>query len=136
MYTNVTRLNVATNPELARISLGIVRLRWTSHAMEQASRKGIPAALETIQCPAGSVVELEESYGRVTKYVVRLPLNGNWDKVLVLVPDYDNIYVVVTIWKNEVNDTHKSLRFCRISIDGVRADSKLNNESYRLVYAA
>lgn len=124
----ITRLNVATSSELSRIGLGRVSLRWTQHAKEQATRKGLDSYYTVLQIFPGSVVEIEESYGRVTKYVIRLPHDSNTDKVLVLVPDHDNVYVVVTVWKNDKHDTHKTLRMGRIS--------QPSNENYRLVYAA
>jgi predicted dinucleotide-utilizing enzyme len=51
------------------------------------------------------LVEVEATDGKVTKWVVRFPLNTSLDMVLAMTGDY----IVKTVWVNRTNDPHATL---------------------------
>ena len=102
------RKNVATSPELKRMSLGRVSVSWSRHAIERALVKEV-AMLGVIDVAAGCIVELEYEGKRVTKLVVRLSGDGEYDSVLVIVPRGARDWHVVTCWTNHKNDLHSTL---------------------------
>lgn len=104
--------NVQHYPELAEINLGRLNLVYGKHALTRITQRGIQK-LPFIQVTAGTVVELEESSsGKVEKLVVRLPYLETDDMVLVIIPHrLNNREVLVkTVWLNNVNDHHATLK--------------------------
>lgn len=107
------RLNVQTHSELASVSIGARPVTYTRHAKERAREKQVLLAA-SVHVSAGQVVEMEVSFNRVSKLVVRQPLRAGLDRVLVLVPN-GNGWTCVTVWTNRTEDTHRTLSRARIS---------------------
>jgi len=81
-------------------------LRYSQHAKSEALKEGI-TTMPFFQLPvAHTVIETEVLQGQVTKWVVRLPLDDEWDVVLVVQPDG----FVRTLWLNAHDDTHRTLK--------------------------
>lgn len=118
MKQGLTRLNVATSPELTQMKPGWLSLTWTHHASQKAARTGVPVQGH-LGAGAGSVVECEYSgypdTGRLCKMVVRIHLDEQRDQVLVLVPrGGQGDFVVVTCWANFKADRHSTLDRTRL----------------------
>lgn len=93
---------------------GRISLLWTRHAISAAEDEGLgeehlPRTIST--APPLLLVELEVSYGRPSKALLRIPLaaTGRRDLCLVIVPDAGGIARVVTCWTNVASDTHSTL---------------------------
>lgn len=107
------RYNIATHPQLADMQCAARTVSYSRHAVERAHTKRVPL-LSIITIASGDVVEAEESFGRVTKVVVRQRLDARRDRVLVLVPDGDR-WFCVTVWSNGIDDTHATLNLGRVT---------------------
>lgn len=108
------RLNIQTHPKLATMTCITKDLVFSKHASERAIEKQVIVP-KSMEIRAGEVVEAELIDGKVTKLVVRRPLNATKDFVLVLVPKDRNTWTVVTCWLNNKEDTHKTLKKDRLS---------------------
>lgn len=113
----LTRLNMKTSPELAKLKPGLLDLRWSKHATAQSNVKQVLRAGQLL-AGAGSVVEVElvKDRKQIAKMVVRLPCCDDWDSVYVLVPDsaIAGGWFVVTCWLNRATDNHQTLRMERL----------------------
>jgi hypothetical protein len=107
------RYNIQTHPQLADMTCTARPVTYSRHAHDRARTKRVPL-LPIIAVDAGDVVEAEESYGRLSKVVVRQRLDARRDRVLVLVPDGDR-WFCVTVWANDVNDKHATLNLGRVT---------------------
>jgi hypothetical protein len=84
-----------------------LRLTYSSHAKRAAlddRLTRVPATLPAIF----TVIEVEVVNKRPTKWVVRIPAAPNEQRDLILVVQPDGF--VRTIWTNDKNDTHKTLK--------------------------
>ena len=108
MNNFITRKNVATHPELKRMSLGTVPVTYSRHAIIRSNEKRI--RLKDSITIDGNVVESEYKDGRLIKLVVREKYNETHDLVMVVVQGGH----VPTVWLNKVSDTHKTLDKKRI----------------------
>lgn len=83
-----------------------MRLQYGNHARQAALDDGLRAAPRYV--PSGyQLIEVEVTGGRPTKWVIRFPLaNDTRDLVLVVTADG----FVKTLWTNDRNDTHKTLK--------------------------
>lgn len=108
------RYNIQTHPQLAKMSFPSRRLTYTRHALERLADKGATRQ-ETLTISPGDVVEIEISYAQLSKLVVRQRQCSEWDRVMVLVPDTNTGWKVITCWLNHHTDNHKTLNKSRIS---------------------
>lgn len=101
---------------VTKIKLGTVGLDYTRHAVLRCCEKGIMKQMSlTID---GNVIECERpsENGPVVKLVVRQRYDNRNDVVFVLTRSSQHgCLKVVTVWLNNVNDTHDSLNMARIA---------------------
>jgi hypothetical protein len=112
-------LNSQLNPELGKLSLGEVKVRYSRHAIEQAERKHIVLPAQgVLVVPEGSIVELELDIRteRPVKAVVRNQYNSDWDLVSVIIPSSYGLFLVKTVWLNSVTDQHQTLNKKRLKV--------------------
>lgn len=112
------RLNNQVNPQLKRLSLGEISLRYTDHALNRCLDKDIQK-FSRIKVEAGQVVEVEREGRspetmRTVKLVVRFRTCGEFDTVLVIRPLREGLFLVVTCWLNHKDDNHETLNTDRI----------------------
>ena len=107
------RYNVQIHPELANMVCATRPVTYSRHALDRARLKRV-TLLPRVTIAAGDVVEAEESYGRLTKVVVRQRFDARRDRVLVLVPDGDQ-WFCITCWTNDIDDTHATLKLGRVT---------------------
>lgn len=96
-------------PAVFFASPGVMRVRYSRHAVQAAAddRYGdlsnvLPAYVDIDEC---EIVEVEVADNEITKRVVRLPVDGELDLVLVISADG----YVRTVWGNTANDKHRTL---------------------------
>jgi hypothetical protein len=101
-------LNVALNPELAEWAFPEAAVTYTKHALDRCVEKGL-RVVNTLTIWPGEIVEavLQEK-----KLVVRKPDPKGYDLVLVVVKTQDG-WKVITSYKNDRTDTHKTLKLLR-----------------------
>lgn len=77
-----------------------------AHAFERMSQKGVSQAhiLETLR--TGQAIEIHNDANEL-RVLLRADVIGQWSACVVFSLDRQT---VVTVWRNHVNDTHKTLR--------------------------
>ncbi len=103
--------NIKYYPELKDIDIGIVKLRYSNHALYRMRQRGI-RPLKEIDIKKGTVVETyhELNTGRINKITVRIRYNKEYDKVYVLNYSGREYLFVITCWLNHINDNHATLK--------------------------
>lgn len=86
----------------------VVTLRYSSHAVEEASKDayGQIRLPQRIDVRKGQTIEIGVTSNTVTKMVIRFPYNDTLDITMVILPSSG---FVKTVWFNEKSDQHKSL---------------------------
>lgn len=94
-------------PKDVRFIVGILRLRYSAHALHECDndRYGAFEPPATIDVGTGEPVEIEVECGVVVKAVYRAQFDDELDVVIVVTPDG----WVKTAWLNQRNDKHRSL---------------------------
>ena len=94
-------------PEWFRLPLGLFRLKFTSHARQEARKDGVtlPVYLNTA---TARLFEMIEEKGRAVKLAFRIDYTNTLDLcVVVAIDEYP--WVVVTCWVNKKSDRHATL---------------------------
>lgn len=99
-------------PSQVAIPAGTMRVAYTKHAINAAQndRYGAAQLPATIHYDVAQVFEVEISGNTCTKICVRLPYDDKRDLCVVLRGN-----LVVTVWFNRRNDSHKTLDASRYS---------------------
>lgn len=93
-------------------------LAYTRHALQEALSDKLGTlthAPRSIRFTDADVIEIEREeitghpYFRTSKIVVRVPYDERRDLVLVLRKFIDGAAIVITLWTNNVGDTHSTL---------------------------
>ena len=85
-----------------------VELRYSRHAAEQATKRGVPR-LKSVTLGRFEVVEITVERGTVTKYFVRGTLDSGNDLLLSLAVSATGPWTVCTTWVNSKSDHHSTL---------------------------
>jgi hypothetical protein len=107
------RLNTQTHKELTNMTFAARPVTYTAHAKGRASEKNIILP-RSVYINAGDVVELELTNNRLSKLVVRQPLDKKRDRVMVLVPNGE-CWTCITVWTNNKTDKHSTLNKARLT---------------------
>jgi hypothetical protein len=87
-------------------------MAYTRHAMNEAAHDKLGAlshAPRSVCFRPQDVIEVEMADCELTKLVVRIPYDNRRDLILVLRNLYDGAATVITLWTNEITDTHGTL---------------------------
>jgi hypothetical protein len=90
---------------------GRKQLAMTQHAIDQANAKAIDLR-DSIDLTQFSLVELEVSFGKWSKAVIREnnPSHSDACLVLVVIPTNNRVlWKVKTVWLNKLTDNHSTL---------------------------
>lgn len=91
---------------------GTFRAVYDNHALRAArdDRYGQIFLPQTLDIEASQIVEVETVNNRAVKAVARLPYNDKLDLVLVICDPMDGEIYVKTVWLNQRDDNHATLR--------------------------
>jgi hypothetical protein len=115
-------------PAHIKLPRHVVPLLYSNHALREAKSDKVAhynlPILKTIDLEDCQVIEVEVVNDEAIKWVVRKPLDGLNDYVLVLVPMPGNLrWYVKTVWVNTVEDGHSTL-------DASRYDKPVEREYF------
>lgn len=98
-------------PERYRHPNSMVPVAYSNHARRAAGddRYGSIPLPGVLHLTRFETVEVEISGGRVSKIVVRGPLDDTRDAVYVLIPNFGKRWFCKTVWVNLNSDQHKTL---------------------------
>lgn len=98
-------------PERYRHPACRVVLQYSLHALREARRDryGMLDLPDYVNLANYETVEVEITRERVSKIVVRGPMDDERDLVLVIIPKAGKPWFVKTVWVNLKSDSHKTL---------------------------
>ena len=85
------------------------KVEYTHHAIEAAYNDRYEEIVlpETINLAKSEIIEIEVKNGEIVKILIRTKYNSRYDLNLAIIPQ--NLKVK-TVWLNDVNDDHKTLK--------------------------
>lgn len=112
MITKTFNRAVSALPADAARFTGHFHPVYSAHARKAASndRYGEIYLPQRLELALSNIVEVETVNGRATKAVIRFPYLNNNDLVLVVCDPLDGELYVKTVWLNQANDSHATLR--------------------------
>lgn len=100
-------------PEIIKQAIKGQRLFLTygKHAKQEASLEKYSQINLPNHLVIADAVEVTVEARRITKLLIRIKYNNDFDLSLVIIPDFAlNTGFVKTVWLNEVSDVHKTLK--------------------------